>query len=119
MDKPELEEFVQSFTPVVRELTQKTRALILESIPNALEMLDPPSEIIACGFSPKYRDLICALAPFKNHLNLMFAIGTELSDPTGLLTGTGRRARHVRIERIEDIQRPELRDLVLSILRAA
>ncbi len=114
MNDPELEEFLARFTPDIRELALQTRALILECYPDVLEMVDPPSGIVAYGYSRKYADLVCAIAPFRAHVNLMFSRGADLPDPAGLLTGTGKRARHARIEHPEDLQRPELRALILA-----
>jgi hypothetical protein len=42
----------------------------------------------------------------------MFAQGAELPDPAGLLTGTGKRARHVKIQRPADIEMPGVRALL-------
>ena len=35
---------------------------------------------------------------FKAHVNVGFFLGAELVDPTGLLQGTGRRMRHVKVQ---------------------
>jgi hypothetical protein len=35
---------------------------------------------------------------FKAHVNVGFFLGAELEDPAGLLEGTGKRMRHVKIE---------------------
>ena len=35
---------------------------------------------------------------FKAHVNVGFFLGAELADPTGLLEGTGRRMRHVKVK---------------------
>ena len=34
---------------------------------------------------------------FKAHVNVGFFLGAELSDPDGLLEGTGKRMRHVKL----------------------
>lgn len=34
---------------------------------------------------------------FKNHVNVGFFFGAELEDPAGLLEGTGKRMRHVKL----------------------
>jgi hypothetical protein len=112
MSEPPFEAFLASYSLEIQNLALQTRELVLGVIPNALEMVDPPSKIIAYGFSPKYADLVCAIAPYKSYINLIFSKGTELPDPEGLLTGTGKRARHVRINSSEDIKRPGLRSLI-------
>lgn len=100
-----VEEFLSSYTPQVKELVQKTT-------PNALEIVDAPSKIIAYAYSPKYADLICAIAPYKTYLNIIFSRGTQLSDPTQLLAGTGKRARHVKIDNVQSIENPALQALI-------
>lgn len=105
-------EFLAPYSAEVRDLALKTRALILEVIPNAVEQVDPPSKIIAYGFGLKMADIVCAIAPYKSHVNLMFSRGTEMPDPEGLLVGTGKRARHVKITSDRDLKAPALRALV-------
>jgi hypothetical protein len=34
---------------------------------------------------------------FKNHVNVGFFFGAELEDPAGILEGTGKRMRHVKL----------------------
>ena len=34
---------------------------------------------------------------FKTHVNVGFFLGAELDDPAGLLEGSGRRMRHVKV----------------------
>jgi hypothetical protein len=34
---------------------------------------------------------------FKAHVNVGFFLGAELKDPAGLLEGTGKRMRHVKV----------------------
>jgi hypothetical protein len=112
MNQSALEEFLASYSPEVRDLALQTRQLVLEIIPGAEEMVDPPSRIIAYGFGRKYADLICAIAPYSAHVNLIFSKGTELPDPQGLLSGTGKRARHVRITSAEALKHPGVRNLI-------
>jgi len=112
MNNASLEEFLTSYSPEVHQLVMTTRALVLEIIPQAIEQVDPPSKIIAYGFGLKYADLICVIAPYKSYVNLIFSQGAQLPDPQGLLTGTGKRARHVRIKTITDIDASGVRSLL-------
>ena len=110
-----LDDFLVRYSPEIRGVVLNARALILTEMAGALEQVDPASGIIAYGYGTKYADLICALAPFKNHVNLMFSAGASLPDPTGLLEGTGKKARHVRLVTLKDINNPA----VTTLLRAA
>jgi hypothetical protein len=107
-----LGDFLASYQPQVQELALALRALIVRVLPAAIEQVDPPSKIIAYGTDRTYAGLICALAPYRAHVNLMFAQGATLPDPEHLLEGTGKRARHVRITERADVENPALRTLL-------
>jgi hypothetical protein len=113
LDSSDFNVFVQGFSPEIKRLVEHARALVLEVLPDINEFVDPPSRIVAYGFSQKYSHLVCAIAPFKSHINLMIGVGARMEDPHGLLLGTGKKARHVRINSITDIQRPGIRELLL------
>ncbi len=100
----------------VQALALRARALILEVFPDAVEMVDVPARLIAYGTDRTVRGLVCGLALQRDYVNLMFARGTELPDPAGLLAGTGKRARHVNLRRVEDVENPAVRDLLVSAL---
>ena len=104
MPAASLDDFLAGYPPEIRELVLQTRILILTVIPDAVEIIDPPSKIIAYGYGPKYSELICAIAPYPRYINLIFSRGVELPDPEMLLHGTGKRARHLKISHISDIE---------------
>ena len=105
-------DFLASYPPEVQKLALALRVLILRVLPSAIEQVDPPSKIIAYGTDRTYAGLICAIALFKAHVNLMFARGAELPDPEHLLEGTGKRARHVKITARAEVENPALRTLL-------
>lgn len=49
---------------------------------------------------------------FKAHVNVGFFLGAELPDPGGLLEGTGKFMRHVKLRPEHDVDAPALRELV-------
>jgi hypothetical protein len=49
---------------------------------------------------------------FKAHVNVGFFLGADLDDPTGLLQGTGRRMRHVKVRPGVDVNVAALSALV-------
>ena len=49
---------------------------------------------------------------FKAHVNVGFFRGAELSDPTGLLEGTGKYMRHVKLRPGQDIDEEALQTLM-------
>ena len=53
-----------------------------------------------------------SIGPQKRYVNLYFKDGPALDDPDGLLEGSGKRLRHVKIRKPEDLKRRSLHALV-------
>jgi hypothetical protein len=49
---------------------------------------------------------------FKNHVNVGFFYGAALEDPAGLLEGSGKRMRHVKLKLGPSLSSALLRDLI-------
>ena len=49
---------------------------------------------------------------FKDHVNVGFFRGAEIADPSGLLEGTGRFMRHVKLRRERDVDVAALMRLI-------
>ena len=114
----DMQAFLASYPPEVRDLALKLRALVLEVMPNALEHVDADDKMIGYGLSLKQPDIICAIAPYTSYVALMFGKGTELRDPEGLLKGTEKHVRHIKIREAGDIEAPALRALLEAALSA-
>jgi hypothetical protein len=105
---------VARFDPMVREIALHARDVLLELLPETVEQVDQSARLVAYGRDRTLKGLICGLALQKSYVNLMFARGTQLDDPNGLLEGTGKLARHVKLRSREDIDGPAVRDLVVQ-----
>jgi len=113
----DLEQFLAHYAPEVCELAWQLRAVIREVMPEAIEQLDPPANLIGYGLDRTYKGMICGITLHTAHINLMFARGTELPDPNRLLVGTGKRARHIKIRQAAEIEKPAVRALLVAALR--
>lgn len=111
-----VEVLLEGYTEEVRGTALRTRALIHDAFPDAVEMVDGPARLIGYGTDRTYKGLVCGIALQRDYVNLMFARGAELPDPARLLAGTGKRARHVRLRRVEDVEHPTVRELVDAAL---
>jgi len=49
---------------------------------------------------------------FKSHVNVGFFYGAVLEDPAGLLEGSGKRMRHVKLKPGPELNTAALRDLI-------
>ena len=110
--------FLAPYNEPVREIALRLRRLILSIAPDLIEQIDEPARMLAYGFDRSYRGTVCVLMPLKQGANLGFARGAELPDPAGLLAGTGKRARHVRISDVAQVDAPELLDLLEAAIIA-
>jgi hypothetical protein len=114
----DIQAFLASYPPEVRDLALKLRALVFEVIPNALEQVDADDKIIGYGLSLKKDNIICVIAPYTSYVVLMLGKGTELRDPEGLLKGTEKHVRHVKIREASAIEAPALRTLLEAAISA-
>jgi hypothetical protein len=105
-----IESFFRSYEPSVEELAAGLRALVRRLVPNAEEKLHRPWKTVAYGSSKKRK--FCAISPHKSWVNLQFHNGSSLSDPSGLLEGTGKSMRHVKIATKADLDRAALAGLI-------
>ncbi len=69
------------------------------------------------GVGPrKMKEGYAYIMPHKNWVNLGFYQGAVLADPAGIMEGTGKKLRHVKVRSVEDAGRPEIRALVVAAL---
>ena len=67
-----------------------------------MEVVWPRQKTAGFGVGPRKRcDQYICLSAYQRHLNFGFYYAAELPDPDGLLNGTGKRMRSVRIKAVE------------------
>ena len=104
---------IASFSPEMQELARRLHDLIEEIHPEAVEVLWPKQKIAGFGVGPKkMTEHYSYIAPQTKHINLGFNHGTSLSDPEGLLEGTGKASRHVKVYTIAETKQSGLRELL-------
>jgi len=110
--KTEIQAFLAAHTPPVQAAALKLRELVFAVVPDAIEQIDPAAHLLGYGFDRTYQDTVCVIMPLKTAVNVGFLRGVDLPDPTGLLAGTGKRARHVKIADRGEVEAPALRALL-------
>ena len=108
----ELAELLQTYPANVQEIAQEARKMILDTIPDLLEMVDRPARIIGFGFGVSYKDMICTIILSKSGVKLGIAESAKMPDPKGLLEGTGKRNRYVVLAKPADVRKPGLKSLL-------
>lgn len=109
--------FLSGQSETVQEIALKLREKILQNVPGLIEQIDLPANMLAYGFAKTYKDLVCVVMPYKNYVNFGFPKGAQLTDPSGLLTGSGKNARHVKITHINELDNPALLTLLNESVR--
>lgn len=95
------DENLASHTADVQGAARALEAAIRAAVPNAVVEYDPGNGLLAFGTSMRMRDLLFALIPHTGWVNLQLAHGALLADPHGLIEGTGKRIRHVKVRTAE------------------
>lgn len=101
----------------LRPIAIRLREIILEIDPDACEVVRLGDKASTFGVGPKkMSEGYTYILPYKKWVNLGFYKGVDLDDPSGLLEGTGKNMRHVKIRSMEDAERPEILELIRAAL---
>ena len=97
----------------IKAIARAARALVIELLPAVHEVVWRQQRNVGYGTGPKKQtEHFCWISPASKHVTFGFNYGAELSDPKGLLDGTGKLFRHVKLASIDDVKQPALRALV-------
>ena len=104
--------YVRDDNPELRKVVRALRSFVKRTIPGTKETVN------AWGI-PTFEapDPFCFFMVGKNHVTFGFHFGTSLEDPRGLLEGTGKNIRRVKVRAVEDLQRRGFKKLVQAAAR--
>ena len=96
----------------LRDVAEKLRKSMKKTVKSAKESVNswkiPTYE---------FNGPMCFFMVGKYHVTFGFLRGTSLPDPAGLLEGTGKNLRHVKLRTAEDLQEPAVRKLIEAAAR--
>jgi hypothetical protein len=101
-------------TPELQAIERALRAAIEGEFPAVVVQVDFGNKLIAFGRTMRMRGLLFAIIAHQSWVNLQLADGALLADPDGLIEGTGKRIRHVKIRSVEAASSPP----VVAVIRA-
>jgi hypothetical protein len=112
MSSSELDSWFAAAPPAQRAILAKLRALVKSSAPGVVEEIkwSRPCYSTTNG-------LFCYLQSTKNHVTLGFQKGALLDDPAGLLEGSGKELRHLKLQNLADIDERAARALLEQAAR--
>src|SRR5436853_3877962 len=85
----------------LQAIERALRATIRAEFPDAVEQVDFGNKVIAFGRSMRIRGLLFGIIAHRTWVNLQLADGAGLPDPDGVIEGTGKRIRHIKIRSVE------------------
>jgi len=107
----EIQQLIKNNHPEAQKLVYELRKLIKNLVPGSKEKIYKGWGVIDYQLGGS-RDFI-SIGPQKKYVNLYFMRGIELPDPAGLLEGSGKNMRHVKIRSSKDLENKQLHKLIL------
>ena len=109
---------VRDRSPEIQEIARLARALIVGTLPKITEVPWPKEGSAGYGVGQKkMSEHFCYIALQKAHVNVGFLYGVDLPDPSGLLEGSGKLLRHVKLRSVADVRKPALLTLIRKASR--
>ncbi|MFO1452561.1 MAG: DUF1801 domain-containing protein [Opitutaceae bacterium] len=104
-------------SPVTRPLCLRLHAVIRTLHPDANELVWLKLHIASFGLGPKkMTEHYAYLSLQSGYVNLGFYRGVALPDPAGLLEGTGKQLRHVKIRELDSTRLQAVESLLRHAL---
>ena len=97
--KKTVDTWMAELPPSLRRVAEALRSIILEAGPGLSEAIKWENPVYEWGGRVAY------LAATESYVSLGFFNGASLTDPDRQIEGTGKKMRHVKVRRVEDIQR--------------
>lgn len=110
------EELLATATEELQSIMIELKTLIMSIDPEACEVVRLGDRAATYGVGPqKMKQGYVYILPHKSWVNLGFFRGAGLDDPTGLLEGTGKNMRHIKIRSEEAVGN----DAIAALIRLA
>ncbi len=118
----ELLEFLHRYDPAIQSLALAVRTVVRQELAPCHEYIfEMRSKVVLLYGATEHviADGICQIGVFARHVTLAFPRGVDFHDPAGILEGSGKRMRHIRVKRLSDLDRPEIRAFLRQARRRA
>ena len=117
----QLDAFIARYSPEIAAQTRVMLKTLRARLPGAVEMVYDNYYALVIGFClvEQAAEVIVSLAVYPGHINLCFFAGDRLPDPERLLKGSGKIARHIRLDGPESLDRPAVKALIKAAVANA
>jgi hypothetical protein len=106
----QLRSFIEKFDPKHRSVIRAVRKALRRRFPTATELVYDNYNFLVIGFGPSERpsDFFISIAAASNGVGLCCIHGATLPDPAGILSGSGKQTRFVRLPSADVLEHPDL-----------
>ena len=118
--EPQVEEFIAKYAPDIAVQLREARASLRSLFERGFELVFNNYNALVFGISPTERasDSFISVAGYPKWVTLFFLHGVELHDPEGLLEGSGKQVRSIRLNSPADLKKPEVEALIVQAVRS-
>jgi hypothetical protein len=97
--------FLEKYTPSIRDQLRDARAQLRAYFPRGFELVfdNYNALVFAISATERPKDAFVSVAGYPKWITLFFRYGAELDDPHGLLEGTGKQVRSIRLKQPDDL----------------
>ena len=117
----QLRAFIEKFGADDQRLIRAVRSALRRRLPTANELVWDNYNFFVIGYSPTERptDSILSIAARANGVGVCFIHGASLPDPKGLLLGSGRQTRFIRVASASELSHPDVAELIDAAISRA
>lgn len=110
---PDFERVLSNSSQPIQLLYKDLRRMVLQTCPSCNELLYHTHALSSVySLSDKLTHAFCHIPVYTQHINLGFNRGADLDDPDGILTGTGKKIRHISISDPSGLSHPAIARLL-------
>lgn len=112
----QLRSFLDRFDPQRQKLLRAVRAAVRKRFPAANELAYDYASSLVLAYSPTDRGIeaVVSIAARADGVDLYFNHGPHLPDPKGLLQGSGKQTRFLRLEAASQLADPDVEALLAA-----
>lgn len=113
--------FVARYTPAVAGLARRVLSIMRRRLPGAWELVYDNYNGLAVVYGPteKVADGVFSVVLYPRWVSLFFTQGASVPDPERLLSGTGKRIRHLVLASAATLEQPAVRALMDAAIAQA
>ena len=122
MTEQQIAGFLGRYDAGIQREARAARRALRKAMPSATELIydNYNALVFAYATSEKATDLVLSIALYPKWITLFFRWGAELDDPEGVLEGSGKIIRGVRLRGgAKDLDKPAVRALIRQAIARA